>query len=151
MLKRIALILAAVVAGFLGAVAVTGPAHADPTCPFQDICWFDANNWQGTKYVVDPSSFPANHCFNMGVDPNTGINWNDIVGSVWWNDIQDSHTYVEFYENVNCTGISITRAHAWVPTSDQMQSCVEAVNIWNGPCVGRPGTPKLISSWAFTF
>lgn len=148
MIKKFALTMATIVTGFLGAVVVTSPAQAAPTCPFNMICWFDASNWQGPKYVVNPDDFPQATCFNMSTDPNTGINWNNIVESVWWNDIEFAGSYVEFYEGSNCTISAITRAHAWPPVSDQMQSCNEPAAVWDGPC-GPPSAPKQISSWAF--
>jgi hypothetical protein len=64
--KRLALILAVVTAGSLGAVAIATPAQATPTCDYGRICWFDASNWQTDathpKYVVNPSGLPANTC-----------------------------------------------------------------------------------------
>jgi hypothetical protein len=147
--RRIALILATVVAGALGALTVTSPALADPTCPFHRICWFDLNNWQGVKYVVNPSNFPANTCFNMSTDPNTGINWDRISDSVWWNDISLPSTYVEFYEGQNCTIRSVTRAGAWTPTDYQMQSCTEGAPEWNGPCGPPSNVSHRIRSWAY--
>lgn len=150
--KKIAVVLATVVAGIGGAVMVSSPAQATPTCPFDMICWFDRSDWQTDathpKYVVNPSGLPAYTCFNMGVDP-TGFNWNDAVDSVWWNDILYPTAYVEFYEGTNCTVSAITRAYAWSPVSDQMQSCTEPAAVWNGPCQNRL-LQRRISSWAFT-
>jgi len=150
-IKKLALTLAAIAAGFLGAVVVTSPAQAAPTCPFDMICWFDRHDWQGAVYVVNPDNFPQATCFNMGTDPNTGINWNDIVDSVWWNDIEFASSYVEFYEGPNCTISAVTRAHAWVPVTDQMQQCTEgpSPDPWKGPCGPPNNVAKRISSWAF--
>lgn len=153
MFKRLTLILATVVAGFLGAMAIAAPAQAVPTCDFGRICWFDASNWQTDathpKYVVNPSGLPANTCFNMGTDP-TGFNWSKRADSVWWNDILYPDSYAEFYSGPNCTGYAITRAGAWSPVDYQMQSCVEPAAEWNGPC-GPPDNLAYnrIMSWAF--
>jgi hypothetical protein len=153
MLKRLVLILATVVAGSLGALAISAPASAAPTCPFYRICWFDAGNWQGPLYQVNPTSFPAHTCFNMSTDPNTGINWDKAVDSVWWNEIAFPESYVEFYEGQNCTIAAVTRADAWSPVANQMQSCNEgpAPDPWRGPCGPPNNVSHRIRSWAYTY
>lgn len=154
MIKKFALILATIVAGFLGSVAIVSPASAAPTCNDGDICFFDLNNWQGTKYVIDVAFVPPNTCFNMGTDPNTGLNWDRIIDSVWWNDILgNGNTYVEFYEGQNCSVAAVTRANAWPPTYDQMQSCTEngSPDPWKGPCGPPSNVPHRIRSWAYNY
>jgi hypothetical protein len=148
LIKRIALVLAGVL---VAVTLVAAPAQAAPTCPLYRICWFDLNNWQGAKYVVNPSSFPAHTCFNMGYDPNTGINWDRVIDSVWWNEIAFPDSYVEFYEGPDCTISAVTRAGAWSPADYQMQSCTEPAAEWNGPCGPPSNVPHRIRSWAYTF
>jgi hypothetical protein len=148
MFKRLALGLVVTLVAVLG-LAV--PAQAAPTCDFHLICWFDQNNWQGNKYVVNPSSLPQHTCFNMSTDPNTGINWDRIVDSVWWNDILYPDVYVEFYEGQNCTIAAVTRADAWTPVDNQMQSCLEGSPEWHGPCGPPNNVSHRIRSWAFSF
>lgn len=150
MFKRIALILAAVVAGALGAVTISAPAQADSPC-LNRICWFDGENWNGNMYIVNPSSFPSGTCFNLGTDPNTGINWNNRPKSLMWNDILYPDSYVEFYDGLNCTVIAITRAGAWPPVDYQMQSCTEPAAEWNGPCGPISSVLRRPSSWAFQY
>jgi hypothetical protein len=145
MFKRILTLAVASVAVI--ALAAT-PAQAVSRCPYTTICWYDSSDWRDPKYVVNPAGLPQHTCFNMGVDPNTGINWDRRVDSVWWNDILGPITYVEFYSGRDCTVALVTRAYAWVPQSDQMQSCTEPIAQWNGPC-GIPSASKVIRSWAF--
>lgn len=147
MLKRIALLLAGVLVGLTVAVVVSTPAQAAPTCPVGHLCFFDASNWQGTKYVIANGQYPQNTCFNMGTDPNTGINWNDKIDSVWWNStIIQGSTHTNFYKDAGCGGIIVTQAWADGHVDNQMQSCNEPVTEWNGAC-GSSG----ISSWKFWY
>lgn len=121
-----------------------------PTCPDGILCWFDWNNWQGPKYMVDIAGVPANTCFNMGTDP-FGTNWNDIVDSVWWNETLGSgNTYAEFYEGANCTVIAVARAWTNGVPYDQMNSCTRGIE-WNGPCGPPNNVAKRISSWAYNY
>lgn len=151
MIKRLALILATLVAGLVGAMAVTAPAQAAPTCPDGLLCWFDANNWQGTKYMVATGGLNPGQCYNMGVDPGTGINWNNIVSSVWWNGtVIPGSTHAAFWGDTNCTGQVVTRPFADGVPDHQMHSCVEPAIEWNGPC-SSTNLPTLISSWAFVY
>lgn len=151
MRKRILAVLAAIAIGVTGAVVAASPAQADPTCPAYRICWFDANNWQGTKYVVNPSSFIPGHCYNMGIDGNTGINWDRLIDSVWWNEIVDSTTYAELYSGWDCTIAKVTRVYAWPSTANQMHRCTEPFALWNGPCGPPNNVSQRIRSWAFTW
>lgn len=146
MFKRI---LALIVASVAILALAAEPAQAVSSCPQGTICWFDASNWQGREYIVNPNGLPQHTCFNMGVDGNTGINWDRRIDSVWWNDILGPITYVDFYSGRDCTVALVTRAYAWVPQTDQKQSCTEPVAIWNGPC-GIPSASKVIRSWAFS-
>jgi hypothetical protein len=146
MIKRI---LALLVASVAVLALAAEPAQAVSSCPYTSICWYDSSNWQGAKYIVNPAHLPQHTCFNMGVDPNTGINWDRRIDSVWWNDILGPITYVEFYAGRDCRAPLVTRAYAWVPTSDQQQSCSEPVWIWNGPC-GIPSANNVLRSWAFS-
>ena len=148
MFKRLALGLVVTLVAVLG-LAV--PAQAAPTCDFYRICWFDLNNWQGVKYVVNPSGLPQHTCFNMGTDPNTGYNWDKIIDSVWWNEISFPDAYAEFYEGLNCTIAAVTRTDSWAPVDNQMQSCTEGAPEWKGPCGPPSNVSHRIRSWAFTY
>jgi hypothetical protein len=151
MYKRLALLLATLVVGSLGALAVTAPASAAPNpCPAKFICWYDRSDWTSYNYIVNPLITAPNTCFNMGTDPN-GVNWDSIVDSVWWNQGNAAPAYAEFYEGLNCTIAPVTRAHAFGYISDQMQSCTEAAIYWNGPCAPPSYVIHRIRSWAFSW
>ena len=153
MIKKTALILATVMAGLLGVTAVSTPAHAAAPnpCPYKFICWYDRNDWTSFNYLAAPWTLSPNTCYNMGYDPNTGVNWNELADSVWWSDGGLPGAYVEFYEGFNCTIRSITRAFPAGLAMDQLQSCTEPVNVWNGPCGPPNFVAKRISSWAFSY
>lgn len=144
MIKRAAVILA----GVLAAIALmAAPAQAAPTCQAGLVCWFDQSNWQGPQYKIATGGFSTNTCYGMGVDPNTGINWNDIIDSVWWNGtVFPGTTHMNFYKNAGCTGTTVTTAWGDGHVDNQMQSCNESVTEWDGAC-GSSG----ISSWKFWY
>jgi hypothetical protein len=147
MIKRIATLLAAA-AAMVALSAV--PAQAAPTCDPGLICWFDLNNWQGTKYKVAYGGLTQGKCYNMGTDPNTGIIWNDNKETVWWNGVVVvCTTHANFYENSNCGGVLVTQAWADGHPDNQMQSCTEPATEWNGPCGPPSNGAKRISSWKF--
>jgi hypothetical protein len=146
-------IAATLIMALVATVGLATPAFADPSCPFDRICFFDAGNWQADvnypKYVVNPSGLAANTCYNFGIDP-TGFNWDKQVDSIWWNDILYPDGYVEIYSGWNCTGYAISRAGAWPPVDYQMQSCTEPAAEWNGPC-GDNEVFNRPRSWAFNW
>lgn len=157
MVKKLALTLALVVAGVLGAAApaqaatVAIPSTAvvmssalAPTCPVTKICLHTGVFWDGITFVADPWSLPASTCFNFNSF------WDNNVNSFWYNE--DSPfwfgSYAEIYEGPNCTIRVIGRAMAGQYPVDQMRSCNEGV-FWDGPCGPPNNVPKRASSWAF--
>lgn len=74
MLKRFALILATVVAGFLGAVAVTSPAQAAPVdCPTAQICFWIHTDYAGSYVNYAPDVLGFNTCVNFPAAFNNQI------------------------------------------------------------------------------
>lgn len=105
MLKRFALILATVVAGLLGAVAVTSPAQAAPVdCPTAQICFWIHTDYAGSYVNYAPDVLGFNTCVNFPAAFNNQI-------SSW---VSKNSTYgARLYKDGNCGGIQVDQGGPW--------------------------------------
>jgi hypothetical protein len=147
--KRLALTLAAVLAGIGGVAAV---AQAQPTNqvitinpvamiragsggPSGNLCIYANTDFRpaytgGGIYVFSTWNFRPGQCYRLGIDP-TGFNWEDRVNSIWYNHV--SGLQATFWRN-SCYNTIVTRLLADGNWWNQQQSCVEIAAYWMGNC-----------------
>lgn len=136
MIKRITAILALVVAGAIGSVAVAAPAQAADT---SYLYVYDASNFVGPNYIFS-AEVMSNGCYNFGIDPH-GFNWNDKVDSITFDSWIDQ-TLVNFYTNSGCSGTVVTWVKNQMYAGNWFKACTQPASLWNGAC-GSSGISSM--------